>query len=107
MNTISSLERGIARLESCAAYRDDRARRCQQEATLVKDELPQEQSDTYPTLQELRELATTILELDGLTWAEIEAAEQVLADDSVLDSHAQRLRSIAANDSIYRWCFCT
>lgn len=106
MNIISSLERDIARLEACATYHEGRAVRCRQEISLLKSELRQEQSETCPTLKELRELATTILALDGLTGAEIEAAENVFGVDRVLNSDARRLRSIAANHSIYcRW-FC-
>ena len=56
---------------------EGRAVHCRQEAALLKSELPQEQSDTTPTLEEFRELAQTILTLSGLTGAEIEAAEKI------------------------------
>jgi hypothetical protein len=105
MNIISTLERDIARLEACASYHEGRAFHCRREVSLLKTELRQEQSDTCPTLEELRDLATTILALDGLTGAEIEGAEKVFTADCVLDSHARRLRSIAANHSIYRRWF--
>jgi hypothetical protein len=41
-----------------------------------------------------------ILKLDGLTGAEIEAAEKVLSGDSVQITHLQRLREIAINHSL-------
>jgi hypothetical protein len=92
MNIISTLERDIARLEAYATYHERRAVHCRQEAALLKSQLRQEQSDTTPKLEELRELAQTILTLNGLTGAEIEAAENVFAVDCVLDSNARRLR---------------
>ena len=76
MNIISSLERDIARLQACAIYHEGRAVHCRQEISLLKSELRQERSETCPTLEELRDLATTILALDGLTGAEIEAADE-------------------------------
>jgi hypothetical protein len=106
MSIISSLERDIARLEACAIYHEGRAAHCRQEISLLKSELRQEQSETCPTLEELRDLAATILALDGLTGAEIEAAEKVFGADCVLNSDARRLRSIAANHSIYCQWFC-
>jgi hypothetical protein len=106
MNIISTLERDIARLEAHATYHEGRAVHCRQEAALLKSELRQEQSDTAPTLEELRELAQTIPTLSGLTRAEIEAAEKIFTVDCVLDSLARRLRCIAANRSIYRRWFC-
>jgi hypothetical protein len=67
MNTISALERDIARLEAYATYHEGRAVHCRKEAALLKSELRQEQSDASPTLEELRELAQRILTLSGLT----------------------------------------
>jgi hypothetical protein len=46
---------------------------------------------------EAHRLAEAILRLDGLTGAEIEAAESVLSDEP---ADIQRLRQIAANHSI-------
>jgi hypothetical protein len=65
MNTISTLERDIARLEAYATYHEGRAVHCRQKAALLKSELRQEQSDASPTLEELRELAQRILTLSG------------------------------------------
>jgi hypothetical protein len=107
MNIKSTLEKDIARLEAYATYHESRAVHCRHEASLLMTELRREQSDKCPTLEELRELAATILVLSGLTGAEIEAAEKAFADSCVLDSDARRLRSIAANHSIYRRWFYT
>jgi hypothetical protein len=60
MNIISTLERDIARLEAHATYHEGRAVHCRQEAALLKSEFRQEQSETAPTLEELRELAQII-----------------------------------------------
>jgi hypothetical protein len=83
MNIISTLERDIARFEAHATYHERRALICRQEAALLKSELRQEQSDAAPTLEELRELAQTILTLSGLTGAEIKAAEKIFTVDCV------------------------
>ena len=106
MNTTSQLEREIARYEMDASYYETRADHCRREATLLRQELQQEQSCKRFTLQDARELATTILSLEGLTGAEVEAAEKVLADDFRIEADIQRLRTIAINHSLFgQWIF--
>jgi hypothetical protein len=67
---------------------------------LLRQELEEEQTGTRTALENARERATMILGLDGLTGAEIEAAEKVLSGDSVQKAHLQRLREIAINHSL-------
>ena len=97
MNTITQLQEDITRYEADAAYYEDCAQRCRTEATLLREELENERAGKRPGLQEAHRLAEAILRLDGLTGAEIEAAESVLSDEP---ADIQRLRQIAANHSI-------
>ena len=97
MNTITQLQEDITRYEADAAYYEDCAQRCRTEATLLREELKNERAGKRPGLQEAHRLAEAILRLDGLTGAEIEAAESVLTDEA---ADIQRLRQIAANHSI-------
>src|SRR4029077_741213 len=81
--------------ETDAIYYQDPAEHCRREAALLRQELEEEQTGTRTALENARERATMILKLDGLTGAEIEAAEKVLSGDSVQKAHIQRLREIA------------
>ena len=98
MNTIIQLQEDITRYEAGAAYYEDCALRCRTEAALLREELENERAGKRPGLEEAHRLAQAILRLDGLTGAEIEAAESVLPDEPV---DIQRLRQIAANHSIF------
>jgi hypothetical protein len=93
MNTIAQLQEDITRCEADAAYYEDCAQRCRTEAALFREELENERTGRRPSLEEAHRLAEAILRLDGLTGAEIEAAESALSD-------IQRLCQIAANHSL-------
>jgi hypothetical protein len=67
------------------------------EAALLREELENERTGKRPALEEAHRLAEAILRLDGLTGAEIEAAEGALSDEP---ADIQRLRQIAANHSL-------
>ena len=67
------------------------------EAALLREELENEGDGKPQLMEQARQLAEAILCLDGLTGAEIEAAENALTDEPV---NVQRLRQIAANHSI-------
>jgi hypothetical protein len=98
MNTITQLQEDITQYEADAAYYEQYAKRCRSEAALLREELENERAGKRPSLEEVHRLAEAILRLDGLTGAEIEAAESVLSDES---ADIQRLRQIAANHSIF------
>ena len=100
MNPIPQLQRDITRYEADAIYYQDRAEHCRREAALLRQELEEEQTGTRAAFKDARKCATIILGLDGLTGAEIEAAEKVLSGDSVQKAHIQRLREIAINHSL-------
>ena len=68
------------------------------ERSLKTNVLANERAGKRPGLEEAHRLAQAILRLDGLTGAEIDAAESVLSDEPV---DIQRLRQIAANHSIF------
>ena len=92
MNPIAQLQDDIAKNEADADFYEACAKRCRSEAALLREELENER-DGKPQLMELaRRLAETILCLDGLTGAEIEAAENALTDEPV---NIHRLREIA------------
>jgi hypothetical protein len=97
MNAITQLQEDITRYEADAAYYEDCAQRCRTEAALLREELENECAGKGPDLQEAHRLSEAILRLDGLTGAEIEAAESVLSDEP---ADIQRLRQIAANHSL-------
>src|SRR5258706_15001105 len=100
MNPIIQLQRDIARYEADAIYYQDHAEYCRREAALLRQELEEEQTGSRTALESARELATMILKLDGLTGAEIEAAEKGLFGDALQKAHIQRLREIAVNHSL-------
>jgi hypothetical protein len=97
MNTITQLQEDITRYEADAAYYEEYAERCRSEAALLREELEKQRAGKRPALEEAHRLAEAILRLDGLTGAEIEAAESVLSDEP---ADIQRLRQIAANHSL-------
>jgi uncharacterized protein with von Willebrand factor type A (vWA) domain len=99
MDTISQLQQDIERYDADALYYISRAEHCRQEAALLRRELAQEQS--RKGLDEVHALATTIVELDGLTGAERETAERVMCSQSCSVADVTRLRSIALNHSIF------
>ena len=97
METIIQLEKDIARYEADAAFYEARARQCRSEAALLQEELENEQTSKQPALEIARKIAKAILRLQGLTGAEIDAAERTFSDEPV---NMERLRQIAANHSI-------
>ena len=99
MDTICELLRDIERYEGDAHYYTERAEHCRSEAALLRQELAQERARRR--LNEARVLAATILELDGLTGAEREAPERVIAGQSCSVDDMVRLRAIALNHSIF------
>ena len=99
MDTISQLQQDIERYDADALYYIGRAEHCRHEAALLRRELAQEQS--RKGLDEAHALATTIVELDGLTAAERETAERVMCSQSCSVADVARLRSIALNHSIF------
>jgi hypothetical protein len=97
MDTIIQLEKDITRHEADAAFYEARARQCRSEAALLQEELENERSGKQPALEVARKIAEAILRLQGLTGAEIDAAERTFSDEPV---DLERLRQIAANHSI-------
>jgi hypothetical protein len=81
-----------------ALYYTDRAEHCRREAALLRQELAEEQ--TRSRFEEAQALATTILQLDGLSGAEIEAAERIIYGTSCPIADLARLRAIALNHSV-------
>jgi hypothetical protein len=67
------------------------------EQGLVREEPENNGADKAFPLEEARRLASAILRLDGLTGAEIEAAERVLSVDR---ADIRRLREIAGNHAM-------
>ena len=59
------------------------------------------QEPSRKRLEEAHALAVAILKLNGLTAAEIEAAEHVMCNQSCSAAEISRLRSIALNHSIF------
>jgi hypothetical protein len=97
MDAIIQLEKDITRYEADAAFYEARARQCRSEAALLREELENERTGKQPALEVARKLAETILRLQGLTGAEVDAAERTFSDEPV---NMERLRQIAANHSI-------
>jgi hypothetical protein len=99
MNPIFQLQRDITRYEADAIYYQYRAEHCCREAALLRRN--KKNRPAREPRSKMRESAPSIiLGLDGLTGAEIEAAEKVLSGDSVQKVAIQRLREIASNHSI-------
>jgi hypothetical protein len=99
MDTISQLQKDIERYDADALYYIGRVEHCRHEATLLRQELAQEQS--RKGLNEAHALAAMIIELDGLTGAERETAERVVCGQACFVADIARLRSIALNHSIF------
>jgi hypothetical protein len=97
MDAIIQLEKDISRYEADAAFYEARASQCWSEAALLREELENERTGKQPALEVARKLAEKILNLPGLTGAEVDAAERTFSDDPV---DIERLRQIAANHSI-------
>ena len=87
----------VRRYEADAVFYEARARQCRSEAALLQEELENERTGKQPALEVARKIAEAILRLQGLTGAEIDAAERTLSDEPV---DLERLRQIAANHSI-------
>src|ERR1700751_6201195 len=97
MNPLPQLQDDIRRHEADADFYETCAKRARSEAALLREELENERDGKPQLMEQARQLAETILCLDGLTGAEIEAAENALTDEPV---DIRRLRQIAANPSI-------
>ena len=97
MDTISQLLQDIERYDADALYYTGRAEHYRREAALLREELENLRTGKRPDLEEAHRLAEAILRLDGLTGAELEAAEYALSDEP---PNMQRLRQIAVNHSI-------
>ena len=96
MRTMIQSEKDVPQFEAVALLDEER----RLEPGLVR-EAPENPDNggadkTFP-LEEARRLARAILRLDGLTGAEIEAAERVLSVDR---ADIRRLREIAGNHSM-------
>ena len=97
MDTIIQLAKDIARYEADAAFYEARASQCRSEAALLQEELENERTGKRPALEVARKIAEAILRLQGLTGAEVDAAERTFSDEPV---DLERLRQIAANHTI-------
>jgi hypothetical protein len=93
MRSIIQSEKDVPQFEAVALIYDER----RPEPGLVREN-PENggAQETFP-LEEARRLAQAILRLDGLTGAEIEAAERVLSVDR---ADIRRLREIAGNHAM-------
>jgi hypothetical protein len=93
MRTIIQSEKDVPQFEAVALIYEER----RPEPGLVRENPENgEAQETFP-LEEARRLAQAILRLDGLTGAEIEAAERVLSVDR---ADIRRLREIAGNHAM-------
>ena len=90
METLIESEKDLPRFEAVALIDGER----RPEPGLVRDEPENGEAERSFPLEEARRLARAILRLDGLTGAEIEAAEHVLSVDR---ADIRRLREIAGN----------
>lgn len=93
MNTIIQFEKDLPQFEAVALIEEDRRLK----PGLVPEDPENREPDKSFPLEEARRLAHAILRLDGLTGAEIEAAEHVLSVDR---ADIRRLREIAGNHSL-------
>jgi hypothetical protein len=93
MRTIIQSGQDLPQFEAVALIEEER----RPEPNLVREELENRGDDKAFPLEEARRLALAILRLDGLTGAEIEAAEHVLSVDR---ADVRRLREIAGNHSM-------
>jgi hypothetical protein len=92
MRTIQS-DKDVPQFEAVALIEEDR----RSEPNRLREEPENRGDDKSFPLEEARRLAQAILRLDGLTGAEIEAAERVLSVDR---ADIRRLREIAGNHAM-------
>jgi hypothetical protein len=92
MKTVIQLEKDLPQFEAVALIEERRL-----EPALLREEPDNGGADKSFPLEEARRLARAILRLDGLTGAEIEAAERVLSVDR---ADIRRLREIAGNHAM-------
>jgi hypothetical protein len=92
MSTMIPLEKELPQFEAVALIYEGRP-----EPYPIREEPGNSAADKSFPLEEARRLAQAILRLDGLTGAEIEAAEHVLSVDK---ADIRRLREIAGNHSL-------
>ena len=90
MRTLIESEKELPQFEAVALIEEER----RPEPGLVREEPENREADKSFPLEEARRLAQAILRLDGLTGAEIEAAEHVLSVDR---ADIRRLLEIAGN----------
>ena len=93
MGTMIQSESELPQFEAVALIYEER----RPEPSLLRGEPEKSAADTSFPLEEARRLARAILRLDGLTGAEIEAAERVLSVDR---ADIRRLREIAGNHAM-------
>jgi hypothetical protein len=94
MRTMIQLEKELPQFEAVALI--DGKRHPEPNRLCEEPENRETQEEAFP-LEEARRLAKAILRLDGLTAAEIEAAERVLSVDR---ADIRRLREIAGNHAM-------
>jgi hypothetical protein len=87
------LEKELPQFEAVALIYEER----RPEPNRIREEPENPGDDKSIPLEEVRRLAQAILRLDGLTGAEIEAAERVLSVDR---ADIRRLREIAGNHAM-------
>src|ERR1700751_5750097 len=92
MKTMTQLEKDLPQFEAVDLIEERRL-----EPGLMPEEPDNGGADKSFPLEEARRLARAILRLDGLTGAEIEAAERVLSVDR---ADIRRLREIAGNHAM-------
>src|SRR5258708_5929434 len=93
MKTTIQAGQDVPQFEAVALIYEER----RPEPNLMREEPENRGDDKSFPLEEARRLAHAILRLDGLTGAEIEAAERVLSVDR---ADIRRLREIAGNHSV-------
>jgi hypothetical protein len=93
MNTMIQSEKALPQFEAVALISEER----RPEPSLMRENPENGGGDKSFPLEEARRLARAILRLDGLTGAEIEAAERVLSLDR---ADIRRLREIAGNHAM-------
>jgi hypothetical protein len=93
MRTIIQSDKDLPQFEAVALIYEER----RPEPNRIREEPENKGDDKSFPLEEARRLAQAILRLDGLTGAEIEAAERVLSVDR---ADIRRLREIAGNHSV-------
>jgi hypothetical protein len=94
MGTIIQAEKGLPQFEAVALIDEER---CPEADRLREEPENRGAKEEALPLEEARRLARAILRLDGLTGAEIEAAERVLSVDR---ADIRRLREIAGNHAM-------